>query len=84
VDDNLEKFELSSDPMLSELQSKLEGIKVGDVSTYQGQLKDVLSNEILFGLDLEKAGLADKVESMFLELIAGKNAVRDTLKKYLA
>jgi fructuronate reductase len=84
VDDNLEKFELSSDPMLSELQKKLEGIKVGDVSTYQGQLKDVLSNEILFGLDLEKAGLADKVEGMFLELIAGKNAVRDTLKKYLA
>ena len=84
VNDNLEKFELSSDPMLSELQGKLEGIKVGDVSSYTGQLKEVLSNEILFGLDLEKAGLADKVEAMFLELIAGKNAVRDTLKKYLA
>jgi len=83
VDDNLESFELSSDPMLPELQAKLEGIKVGDASSYTGQLKEVLSNEILFGLDLKEAGLAEKVEKMFLELIAGKNAVRNTLKKYL-
>ncbi len=83
VNDNLEAFEISSDPMLEELQSKLEGIKVGDVSSYTGQLKAVLSNEILFGLNLKEAGLDEKVEGMFLELIAGKNAVRDTLKKYL-
>jgi fructuronate reductase len=84
VDDNLEAFNLSSDPMLTELQSKLEGIKVGEPSSYEGQLKNVLSNEILFGVDLHKAGLADKVEGMFLELIAGKDAVKNTLKKYLA
>ena len=83
VDDNLESFELSSDPMLTELHAKLEGIKVGDVSSYTGQLQEVLSNEILFGVDLKEAGLAEKVEKMFLELIAGKNAVRNTLKKYL-
>ncbi len=84
VDDNMESFELSSDPMLEEMQAKLSGIKVGDQSSYKGELKEILSNEGLFGVDLNKAGLADKVEEMFLELIAGKNAVRDTLKKYLA
>jgi len=83
VDDNMESFELSSDPMLEEMQAKLSGIKVGDQSSYKGQLKEILSNEGLFGVDLVKAGLAEKVEGMFLELIAGKNAVRDTLKKYL-
>ncbi|HSL86577.1 MAG TPA: mannitol dehydrogenase family protein, partial [Bacteroidales bacterium] len=84
VNDDLEKFELSSDPMLEELQSKLSGIKAGEPSSYKGQLKDILSNEVLFGVDLNKAGLAEKVEGMFLELIEGKNAVRNTLKKYLA
>lgn len=84
VNDNLEAFNVSSDPMMEELQKKLAGIEAGNPASYTGQLKEVLANEILFGVDLNKAGLADKVESMFLELIAGKGAVRATLKKYLA
>ena len=84
VDDNLEPMNVSSDPMLEELGKTLEGIKVGDVDSYKGQLKAILSNPNLFGVDLNEAKLADKVEGMFLELIAGKGAVRETLKKYLA
>jgi len=30
-----------------------------------------------------EAGLADKVEGMFVEMLAGKDAVRNTLKKYV-
>jgi fructuronate reductase len=84
VDDNLEPMNVSSDPMLEELGKTLDGIKVGDVDSYKGQLKGILSNPNLFGVDLSEAKLAEKVEGMFLELIAGKGAVRETLKKYLA
>lgn len=83
VNDKMETFELSSDPMLGELQGKLAGIKVGDASSYKGQLKEILSNTVIFGVDLYEAGLGEKVEGMFLELIAGKDAVRNTLVKYL-
>lgn len=84
VDDNGNAFELSADPMAAELTEKLSGIKVGDPASYNGQLKDILSNENIFGIDLYTAGLGDKIESMFVEEIAGLGAVRATLKKYLA
>ena len=38
----------------------------------------------VFGVDLYEAGLGEYVESIFAELIAGKGAVRETLKKHLA
>jgi fructuronate reductase len=47
------------------------------------RLVPILSNPNLFGVDLKDAGLDGKVEGMFKELIAGKGAVRATLKKYL-
>lgn len=83
LDDELKSIELSSDPMLDELKTKLTDIKIGDTSSYNGQLKDILSNENIFGINLYTAGLANKVETMFLELIEGKDAVRNTLKKYV-
>lgn len=83
VDDNLEPMTLSGDPMLSELQKELAGIEAGKPETYHGQLKSILSNPNLFGMNLYEAGLAEKVESMFVEEIAGRGAVRATLVKYL-
>ena len=83
VDDKLEAMELSSDPMLSELQEKLSGVEAGKPESYKGQLKEILTNKAVFGVDLYEAGLADKVESMFVEMLAGKDAVRNTLKKYV-
>lgn len=83
VDDNGEAFELSSDPMLDELKSQLDGIKVGDANSYTGQLKPILSNSNIFGSNLYEAGVGEKVENLFKELIAGKGAVRETLKKYI-
>lgn len=83
VDDNGEKFELSSDPMLSELTEKLKGIEVGKPETYTGQLKTILSNKNIFGTDLYSVGIGELIENFFLEQIEGKGAVRKTLKKYL-
>lgn len=83
VDDNGEKFELSSDPMLPELCKQLEGIEVGKVDSYKGQLKPILSNANIFGSDLYEVGLGEKIEDYFKEEIQGVGAVRNTLKKYL-
>lgn len=82
-DDKLNDMELSGDPMLSVLQQQLAGIEAGKPETYCGQLKGILSNKAVFGVDLYEAGLAEKVEGMFVEMLAGKNAVRNTLKKYI-
>lgn len=84
VDDNGEKFELSADPMAAELTGKLAGIVVGKPETYTGQLKEILSNVNIFGIDLYEAGIGEMIEGMFCEEIAGVGAVRATLKKYLA
>jgi len=82
VNDAGEKMELSADPMLAELTAKLSGIAFDDASTYHGELKEILANETIFATDLCKAGLADTIEDIFKELLAGPGAVRATLHKY--
>lgn len=84
VNDKGEPFELSADPMLPELTAKLAGIELGRPETYKGQLKEILSNANIFGIDLYKAGIGDQIEALFLEEIAGPGAVREVLKKYMA
>lgn len=83
VDDKGETFELSPDPMAEELTGKLMGIVLGKPETYNGQLKEILSNENIFGINLYEAGIGEKIEEMFTEELAGPGAVRETLKKYL-
>jgi len=80
VDDEGQPFELSPDPMLEVLLPQLEGIKLGDRNV---SIKHLIENEKLFGLDLYEAGLVDKINGMFNEMIRGKGAVRATLVKYL-
>jgi len=84
VGDDGNVFELSSDPMADELTSQLSGVKVGYPETYIGQLEPILSNANIFGIDLYEAGLGEKIEKMFIEEIAGLDAVRSTLVKYLS
>lgn len=83
LDDNGEPMEVSADPMRDQLQQYLKGIELGNLSSYHGQLRPVLENEALFGVNLYQANLGEKVEGMFKELISGPHAVRDTLTKYL-
>ena len=84
VGDDGEPIEISADPMKDDLQAKLAGIEVGKPETYKGQLREILANEVIFGSDLVKIGLADRIEQMFVEELAGPGAVRTTLRKYLA
>lgn len=83
IDDKGEKFELSSDPMLAELTAALKDVKFGEKESYTGQLKNILSNENIFGIDLYKAGIGEKIEELFVKEIAGPGAVRETLKENL-
>lgn len=84
VDDELKPFELSADPMIPELMECLKGVEAGKPETYAGQLKPILSNENIFGVNLYDAGIGSLTEAMFLEEIAGAGAVREAIKKYLA
>ena len=77
-------MELSADPMLRELTGKLSGIVYNDPTSYHSELKEILANETIFATDLVKAGLADKIEGMFTEMLAGPGAVRATLHKYVS
>lgn len=83
IDDNGNTMELSSDPMLPELTAKLKGIIYNNPSSYKGELREILCNETIFATDLCKAGLSDKIEKMFKEMLAGPGAVRETLHKYV-
>ena len=84
VGDDGAPIEISADPMKDALREKLSGIELGRPESYRGQLREILSNAAIFGSDLVKIGLADRIEQMFVEEIAGVGAVRATLKKYLA
>lgn len=84
VDDNGQPFDLSPDPLLPELTAQLAEIRLGESELYHGQLKLVLSNERIFGVDLYAAGIGEYIEELFKEEIAGPGAVRSVLKKYIS
>ena len=91
IDDEGNAFELSPDPLLDTVCPYVEGFKAGlaagEVVNPEGiktVLQPVLTNEKIFGVDLEIVGMADAVCTYFGEMLAGKGAVRATLKKYLA
>lgn len=82
IDDEGKKMEVSSDPLLNDLQDILKGIRYDDVSSYNGELKKILSNKSIFASDLVEIGLGSKIEEMFKEMLNGNGSVRKTLHKY--
>src|SRR5699024_5544754 len=83
LDDEGNEMELSSDPLLDEVLPHFEKIDIRDKGPFQEELKPILSNKSIFGVDLYEVGLGNKVEEYFVELIKDKGAVRETLKKYV-
>jgi fructuronate reductase len=83
IDDNGNSFELNPDPMLPELMSIFAGISLGQSIDCHKTLAPLLSNVALFGVDLYEVGMACQVEAYFKKMMAGKNAVRQTLKEVL-
>ncbi|WP_125767616.1 mannitol dehydrogenase family protein [Lapidilactobacillus wuchangensis] len=83
VDDNGAEFAPSPDPLLPELQAKLAAIQVGQKNPDLAVIADILANQNLFGVDLVAAGLTDKIKEYFVEMLAGKGAVRQTIQQAL-
>ena len=83
LDDDCNPIELSTDPLLDELQAIVAPLEVGKDNQDFSCLKQLYSRADVFGLDLYEAGLGNLVEGMVKELFAGKGAVRKTLHKYV-
>ncbi|HHY79407.1 MAG TPA: mannitol dehydrogenase family protein, partial [Thermoanaerobacter sp.] len=83
LDDEGKPMTLSPDPLLEDLKSHVSNIKLGDVDSVQDNLKPILSNENIFGVNLYEVGLGDMIENYFKEFIEGLGAVKKVLKKYL-
>jgi fructuronate reductase len=83
LDDSGNEMELSPDPLLSVLKPYVSGVKLDGKVTNGENLKPILSNEEIFGVNLYTVGLGEKIEGYFNELTSGAYAVRATLKKYL-
>ncbi len=80
IDDNGNEFAISPDPLGDTLQGILQGVSLGDITS---DVKDIISNKEIFGVDLYEVGLGDKIEEMFYEMLEGRGAIRRTLEKYL-
>ena len=83
VDDMGNTYELAPDPMVPEIQAALSSVVFGNPESLTDQLHPVLSNEKVFFIDLYKAGLGEKIEGMFREMIAGKGSTKATIHKYM-
>ncbi len=84
VDDRGGVMEVSPDPMLPQLQAQLAGVTLGDPDSLGQCLAPILSNALLFGVDLAAVGLSGKIETMVRGMLRGPGAVRDTLHDALS
>jgi len=75
LDDTGAPMELSPDPRLPETLKVLDGLQFGE----KVNLKPILSDKNLFGVDLYAAGLGEKIEALFYKLSANAWAVADNL-----
>ena len=74
-------FAPSPDPMLQELQALVAPLEPGRPEQDYSCLKQLYSREDVFGLDLYKAGLGERIEGFVKDLFAGPGAVRATLHR---
>ena len=81
IDDSGKPMELSPDPLLTDLKKELSGISLGSTNA---DVRSILTNKQIFGIDLYEAGLGEKVTAFFTEMLASPGAVRKTLEKYTA
>lgn len=82
IDDSGKPFAPSPDPLLEYGQKQVEGITLGYTGSLD-QLKGILSNEKIFGVDLYEVGLADTVLSYLKRMIEKKCGIRAVLQDYL-
>lgn len=83
IDDSGNTFQLSSDPLINELKDAVKNIKIGDKNFDESKIIRLLSSENIFGVDLVRIGLSNKIIDMFKDMISEIGSVNKTLEKYL-
>lgn len=79
IDDQGAAFQVSPDPLLDTLQPLFADFKLG-ADNVTPEIKALLSDSKIFGVDLAEIGLADQVLSLFNEMSAAPGAVRKTIQ----
>jgi fructuronate reductase len=82
VDDTGAPFTVSPDPLYDTLYPAVSGIRLGQRGPFHRELEPILSQPGIFGVNLYEAGLGERVEAYFEELVSGPGAVRETLRRY--
>ena len=83
VTDNGQVYELAPDPLNAGFREDLlrSGIEIGKPESLTDQLRPILSNESIFGIDLYAAGIGETIEEIFRREISGYGMVRRTLRE---
>lgn len=84
IDDEGNKFELSPDPLLSDVCKYVENVELSKEFDVHKTVEALLRRKEIFGVDLYEAGLAQKVESYFEKMTSAPGAVRKTLQEVIA
>ncbi len=80
VDDNGQPMPVSPDPMMDYLKNALAAVEPGVPTSAKAALEPILSNPVIFGVNLVNAGLAEKVERLLADMLTGPGAVRKALQ----
>lgn len=83
IDDEGNKFELSPDPLLSDVCKYVENVELSKEFDVHKTVEALLRRKEIFGVDLYEAGLAQKVESYFEKMTSAPGAVRKTLQEVI-
>lgn len=81
IDDHGNTYELAPDPLIPMIHDLLRDVEIGKPESYHGQLKEVLSNPNIFFFDLYEAGIGERIEELFTEMIEGFGAARKTVER---
>ncbi|MDR0410497.1 MAG: mannitol dehydrogenase family protein [Treponema sp.] len=81
IDDNGTAFQVSPDPFFEYLSARLKSITLGEKGNFHAILEPILSDKKIFAVNLYEAGLGEKVEALFTELVSSAGAVRKTLHR---
>ena len=81
IDDNGQPFTLSPDPLAAELTVKFANFEFAQQS-YTPEIKALLSDSTIFGVDLVEIGLAEKTFALYEELSRQPGAIRQVLAQF--
>ena len=81
VDDEGSAFEISPDPRLEEMRTRLSGVSFGHNENAARVLLPILKDESLFGTDLVSAGLSERILDAFVCMNAAPGCVRAYLRE---